>query len=158
MTQPTVFGPNFEQRVMPLFPANNMTSYELHQPLETHYRRITCQEANCPKFHNGWELGYDLTDPVKVEAANLIKKIANVRGLVFSYQVLGTVVTFTFQPGQQCLEAHHEPLERDPFAIKRNGDWRGNPRREIYKHANLEDWVDDFQAHQDKTAHQLGVD
>lgn len=154
----TVFGPNGEQRISPLFPAANMTTYELQQPLETHYRVVGCKEFECEKFHKGWQMGYDLTDPAKVEAANLLVEIARKRHMLFSHKIVGTVVTFTFQPGQECFETHREPLERDPFAIRRNGDWRGNPRGESYRHDNLENWIDDFQNDLDRTRHTLGVD
>ena len=151
----TQFGPMGEIRITPALPAHAMSSYELHQPLATHYRVVSCQAIECPKYHSGWQMGYDLTDPRKVEAANLLAEIARKRGMVFSYQTLGTVVTFTFQPGQNCFETHREPLERDPIAIRRNGDWRGNPRKESYTHTDLEDWVADFQTNQDKLATRL---
>lgn len=155
----TVFGPNGEQRLPCLFPVTNMTTYELRQPLETHFKVVDCKEAECPKFHSGWQMGYDLTDPLKVEAANLLASVARKRHMVFSHQVLGTVVTFTFQPGQNCFETHRIYLEREPFAIRRSGDWRGNPRgREEYVHKDVIDWRDDFAEHQDKIAQNLGVD
>lgn len=144
----TVIGPDGESRIPCALPTEHMTTYQLAQPLATHYRQQTCQEAECANFHNGWEMGYDLTDELKVEAANLLNHIAKKRDMKFTTQVLGTVVTFTFAAGNQCFESHYEPLERDPFAIKRNGDWRGNPRKETYTHTNLDDWVDDFANHQ----------
>lgn len=150
-----MIGPHGEFRIPPELPVESMISYELHQPFETHYRVADCKEVDCPNFHNGWQLGYDLTDERKVEAANLLAGIARERGMVFSHQVLGTVVTFTFQPGQNCFETHRIPLERDPFAIKRGGDWRGNPRGDSYIHSNVVNWVDDFENHQDKLATRL---
>src|SRR5690242_20707227 len=154
----TVFGPHGEQRIPGVFPASNMTTYELQQPLATHYKELTCQQAECPKFHNGWQMGFDLTDLQKVAAANQLVVIAKKMDKVFSYTQQGTVVIFTFQPGQQCFERHMEPLDRDLVAIGRGGDWRGNPRREKYTHTKLNDWVDDFQNHQDRIVHDLGVE
>lgn len=151
----TTIGPHGEQRIPPQLPVHVMTSYELHQPFETHYRIASCQEVDCADFHNGWQLGYDLSEEVKVEAANTLAIIARKRGMIFSYQTLGTVVTFTFQAGQECFKTHRISLERDPFAIKRSGDWRGNPRGESYTHTNLDNWVEDFQLHQDKLATRL---
>lgn len=146
----TVSGPNGETRIPPGLPASQMTSFELHQPLETHYRFVSCTEAECAKRANGWQMGFDLTDERKVQAANALAVIAKRRNMIFSHQTLGSVVTFTFQPGQDCFEPHRVALERDPIAIVRNGDWRGNPRGETRQHSNLENWVDDMQNNLDQ--------
>jgi hypothetical protein len=142
-----IFGPRGEMRVAPKLPAHAMRTYALDQPLATHYRVASCAEVECPAWAHGWRMGYDLTDPAKVEAANLIR---NKSGRAFTFEVVGTVVTFTFPPGQQCFRVHRVPLEREPLMVVRGGDWRGNPRRERHVHTSAESFVDEWATDLDK--------
>ncbi len=148
---PMLKGPDGENRMPPKLPTASMTTYALLAPKATHTRPISCVEALCQKREHGWKMGYDLTNPAAVAAANLIKQT----GKTFTHEIIGTNVIFTFAAGQDCFEGHTVPLEREPFYVKRNGDWRGNPRGEVLNHVNAEDWVDDFANHQDQLATRL---
>lgn len=143
-------GGGFVQRIAPLLPAHSMKTFEIRRPLATHYRRARCEEVGCDKHRAGWIMGFDLTQQAKVDAANQVRRIAHHRGLRCRIDQVGTTVTFTFAAGQQCLEGHQVPLERDPLWIVRGGDWRGNPRREQYKHTSGESFADDWRSSQDR--------
>lgn len=138
------------QRVAPLLPAHAMKTFEIRRPLATHYRRARCEEVGCDKNRAGWVMGFDLTQQAKVDAANLIRRIAHHRGLKCRITQVGTTVTFLFPAGQQCLEGHQVPLERDPLFIVRGGDWRGNPRGERYTHSTGDSFMDDWRTSQDR--------
>lgn len=152
----TVLGPMGEVRIAPQLPAQAMKTYELRQPLATHFREASCAEVECAHWAHGWQTGFDLTNPEQVQLANWVRMRS---GLVFTYLQTGTKVVFTFPAGQRCLRSriqpHRVPLERDPVALVRGGDWRGNPRREGRTHVRLDDWVDDFATHQDQLARRL---
>lgn len=137
----TMLGPAGETRIAPLLPAHAMKTYELRQPLATHYRRATCREVDCERYRLGFSLTFDLTNPEHVRAANLVR---NKSGRAFTVERINTSVTLRFPAGQDCFNRHHVPLERDPLMIVRGGDWRGNPRRERFAHTSAESFVDDW--------------
>jgi hypothetical protein len=65
-----------------------------------------------------------------------------------------------FEPGQPCFAAarHTVPNGRPELYVVRGGDWRGNPRRDVRRHARPDDWIDDMAGTLDrlKTAHDRG--
>jgi hypothetical protein len=142
-------------RIEPNLPVTAMKTYGLSAPQETHYRRASCAEVDCPNYANGWRSGFDVTDPEKAHAAYLIRMHS---GRLFTVQELtgpsGSVeqVIFTFGPGQECFLRHSVPLEREPVLYVRDGDWRGNPTGRAMVHADAADWVDDFGEHQERIA------
>ena len=153
MTMP---GPNGEQRVPPKLPVHAMKTYEMRWPTSTHHRSATCAEVDCPQYLNGWQMGFDLTVPEKVEAANWVR---NQSGLSFSFALTETTVTFTFPAGQQCLESRIRPhtvtLEREPLYLVRGGDFRGNPLRQQRAHVNGADFADDWHTSLDRLEEQM---
>lgn len=141
-------------RVAPLLPAHAMKTFEIRQPLATHFRVATCAEANCKWYAEGRIVGFDLTDPAKVAAANELARICVDSGLRYQAKTVGTTAQFTFPAKQRCLTSytrpHRIPLERDPLMIVRGGDWRGNPRREGMRHTSPESFVDHWATDLDK--------
>lgn len=134
----------FVSRIQPLLPAHAMTTFEVRQPLATHFRSVSCEEAQCSHFAAGWITGFSDVDlPHKWDAAQTYGQLATKRGLKFMVHRTGNTVTFTFPAGQQCLEGHRVALDRPPLFIVRNGDWRGNPRRQQRVHQTGAD----FQEH-----------
>lgn len=153
MTDPTINWPQMK------LPVGMMRTYGLAAPQATHFRRATCQEVDCPNYANGWKSGFDVTVPEKAHAANMIR--LHYKAGAFTYEELrdgaGRVVkvVFTFAAGQQCFDPHSVPLERDPIAYRRGGDFRGNPTGELTTvHSDLGDWLDDFGNHQLKIQQQ----
>ena len=122
-------------------PAHLMKTFQIDQPLDTHYRRATCKEVDCTAMARGWIMGFDLNDPQKVASARWIRDHS---GRTFTASIAAGRLTLTFAAGQTCFAKHRVPLEREPFYIVRNGDFRGNPRRERYQHTSGESFVDQW--------------
>lgn len=144
-------GGGMLSRVAPLLPARAMKTFEVRMPLSTHFRKATCIEADCAHYRNGWVTGFSDVDlPHKWEAAQTYGGIAYRRGLRFKVNRTGNTVTFTFPPGQQCIEGHRVAVDRPPLYIARGGDWRGNPIRMSRLHANAADFRDDWLSTEDR--------
>jgi hypothetical protein len=142
-------------RIPPLMPASAYKTFEVSQPLQTHFRPATCQEVDCDAYARGWQTTVDTATPLGVKQANYIRLVS---GRHFTFTETGTLVAFVFAPGQKCFAQHRVSLEREQFFIARGGDHRGNPRQEGRVHANPADWVDDFSTQLDviKTAIEAG--
>lgn len=128
-------------------PVQSMRTYQIDQPISTHYRVATCAEVDCPRRAAGWRMGFDLTDPERLAAARWIRDHS---GRTMTAEVLGDKVTLTFPAGQDCFTTHRVPLEREPFYVVRAGDFRGNPTRERTRHANADTFVDAWENDLDK--------
>ena len=130
-------------RRMVTAPAHTMRTFQIDQPLATHYRRGTCREVSCGAHARGWTMGFDLTDAERRAAARWIRDKS---GRSYTYELLddGKRIVFTFPAGQTCFEKHRVPLERDPFLTVRGGDWRGNPTRERVRHRDPETFIDQW--------------
>ena len=134
-------------RIQPQGPAQAYKTYQLLQPLATHFRPATCEEVDCPAYLHGWKTVIDESTELGQRQAHYIRDESDRR-----YQrdpvVFGQgPVTYMFEAGQRCFRQHREPLEREPLALVKDGDWRmsQNPRQ-----LSPDDWVDDFQNHQDR--------
>lgn len=143
------FDPYANIRRMVTAPVHSMRTFQIDQPLATHYRRATCQEVSCSAYAAGWRMGFDLTDPERRAAAKWIRDRS---GRTYTHELLeeGRKVVFTFAAGQRCFEKHRVPLERDPFLIVRGGDFRGNPRRERVQHRSADTFIDQWSTDLDR--------
>src|SRR5260221_21387 len=63
------FGHTMVSRVAPLLPAHGMTTYQVAQPVQTHWRPATCAEVECPNWLNGWRVRVEGLDPAMLHAA-----------------------------------------------------------------------------------------
>jgi hypothetical protein len=141
-------------RITPLLPAGAMKTFQILQPLHSHFRQTTCAEADCVDRARGWTSLIDVGTDLGRQQANYIRLRS---GRAFTATEVGTLVTFVFPPGQDCFTTHQVPLERPQIFVVRDGDWRGNPRRtEPRRHATGADWVDDFANHQGRLADAAG--
>ncbi len=122
-------------------PVHTMRTYQIDQPLDTHFRVATCQEVDCQSYAHGWRMGFDLTDPDRAAAARWIRDKS---GRAFTAEVTDQRVVFTFASGQQCFQVHRTPLDREPFYVVRNGDFRGNATGERVLHGQADDFVDQW--------------
>lgn len=128
-------------------PTHTMRTFQIDQPLDTHYRRATCAEVECAAHAGGWVMGFDLTDPDKAAAARWIRDRS---GRTFSAVVADGKVTLTFPAGQSCFAKHRVPLGREPFYVVRGGDFRGNPERYRVVHRDADTFVDQWDTDLDK--------
>lgn len=130
-------------------PVHQMRTFQLDQPLATHYRRATCDEVQCQAQAAGWRMAFDLTDPDKREAARFIRDKA---GRSYTYELFdeGRRIVFTFAAGQRCFAQHRVPLERDPFMIVRSGDIRGSGDGWRMQHTSAESMLDHWSSDLDQ--------
>lgn len=136
-------------RIPPRMSAGAYKTYQILQPLESHFRDATCQEVDCQAFANGWRSMVDTSTPLGARQANYIRLHS---GRAYTSTENAAMVTFVFRPGQRCFTSHRLPLGRPNLFVVRDGDWRGNPHRTDPQRRSAADWVDDFATHQDKLA------
>ena len=114
---------------------SNNAVYRLSQPKDTHMRRATCEEAQCPHYLLGWQtpideatgFGQGQARYIRFESGREFKEERNAVGLT----------VFTFHPGQTCFgRKHYTTLDRDAIFEKLR------PGREpVWMFG--QDWIDD---------------
>tara|TARA_Y100000310_G_scaffold317160_1_gene369700 strand:- start:843 stop:1193 length:351 start_codon:yes stop_codon:yes gene_type:complete len=90
-------------------------------PSETHRRKATCAEVDCPHYLQGWITTVAVGSP----QALYIKHHSERR---FIEKTEAGQVMFKFYPGQECFREHSASLGRPPFLLHRKN---GPPRRII---------------------------
>lgn len=139
------------QRIPPNMPIGAYQTFQISAPLETHWRPATCAEVDCAQYLGGWRVRVEGLAEADVYA------IANSGRRYVRHDVAEGETWLVFGPGQSCFAAseHRVPLGRPELFVVRDGDWRGNPTGQVRKHANAEDWVDQFATHQDRVARAI---
>jgi hypothetical protein len=127
-------------------PVSSYKTYAIRSPIQTHYRKATCEEIGCEAFQNGWAyLKEDLTPGDLYLATHSGKRYREVHiGPGQNYIV--------FEAGQSCFGAaqHVISLHRPEFYFVGRGHTSVFQARHARAHANGDDFVDDFANHQDK--------
>lgn len=140
-------------RIEPNMPADAYKTYSIKSPQATHFRLATCVEAQCEAHVNGWRSTIDEATVLGQQQAHYIRKQSG-RGYT-EERIGGSLVRFTFAPGQTCFTGGHQVrLDRPENYSVRAGDWRGNPTGES-RVLRAQDWIDDFGEHQQRLADQL---
>jgi hypothetical protein len=145
MGEQLIRGADGLMHVQPALPAHAMRSFQIVQPLATHWRDATCEEAGCEHHLHGWRTIVAADSP---QAAYIRQD--RTRRHAETREAAG-VACFTFEPGQRCFGVHKVPTGRPQRYFDRGGDWRGNPRGDVAE-LNAADWLDSFASHQDKIA------
>ena len=130
-------------RIVPHAPPEAYKTYQVVSPKETHMRPATCEEVDCGAFLRGWGTVIDVASELGQKQADYIRKSS---GRVYTEDREGSMITFTFSPGQSCFGSHTTHNGRPEIYVVRGGDWRGYG--ESRRHSRAEDWVDDFRNHQ----------
>src|SRR4051812_20053517 len=113
-------------RPEPVLRAEHMKTYAIVRKDGLHYRPATCAEVECPQWAHGWVTrvtrGSDLEKFLVGQTHG--RRFTETTGLSAGER------EFMFGPGQECFRSstHRLPVEREPFFVVRDGDWRGNPR------------------------------
>lgn len=131
----------------PLLRPEHMKTFQMAQPLSTHWRKATCAETDCPNYLKGWRVRVEGLDPALLHAAvNSGRKYTRM-------DVAEGETWLVFEAGQPCFAAasHRVLVGRPQRFFERGGDWRGNPRGER-RELNQADWTDSFANHQDRLA------
>lgn len=138
-------------RVAPLLPAESMKTYQVSSPLATHWRPATCAETGCEQHLRGWST----TVAPESREEHLLR--GSGRHWSSMERTRDGLHRYAFPPGQACFAAstHRVLLDRQELYVVRGGDWRGNPTGDVYRHANADDWVDDFGTHQQLIADRI---
>ncbi len=136
-------------RIEPRMGPGSYKTYGVRFPRETHTRAVKCSADNCDQFRQGWRTALDCSVPQQREAATWITQQP---ARHYTWEQVGSVVTFIFPPGQQCFRGHREIVRPGVFMV-RDGDWRGNPTG---RSAVLgeQQWHDDLGEHQQRLAEQ----
>lgn len=140
---------NGANRIVPTIPVTGMQTYRVLQPAETHYRKATCREIGCGGYTYGWRTFADERVDSGRERAQYIRAMSG-RHFTEAKNSLG-VTEFTFPPGQVCFNAanHKVSLERPALFLVQGGDFRARTHL-MRRHANADDWRDDFGEHQER--------
>jgi len=150
------FGDTMVSRLEPDMGPEGFKSYSMRRPRSTHWRRATCEEVDCRAYIEGFVTTVDIGTELGQRQFHFI---THDKKRSYSMQRVGpTVVKFLFKPGTICMgyEDHKVPLDKLPFFLVHEGDWRGNPRGgSPFVHKRVIDWVDDFATHQMKLAETL---
>lgn len=133
--------------------AADLVTFQIRQPIGTHWREATCKEVECSAWAYGWSTYVDTTT---LNGRNQADYIRARSGRAFT-EVTGEragMIEFMFPQGQRCFAAPHRvPLDRPALYVVRGGDWRGNPRQvPLIRHAGPVDWRDHFGEHQERLA------
>lgn len=127
-------------------PTQNMQTYALKAPIQTHRRKATCEEAGCLKNAHGWKMHIDQSSQLGRDQADYIKNHA---GRAYTASKIGDTLTeLVFKPGQQCFSEHTVSLEREPIYLVKKGDHR-MPQGATRRHDRAEHWIEDMSLNQD---------
>lgn len=140
-------------RVAPKMPVGAYKSYEIQAPLATHYRQATCKEVECDAYEKGWTTTVDTATELGARQANYIRMKSG-RVHTVDQTIDSSIVRFHFPPGQKCFRQHRLPIGKPELFVVRDGDWRGNPTGNRVQR-RVDDWLDDFQNHQEKLKQRI---
>lgn len=138
-------------RVTPTLPVNAMQSYGILAPLESHWRRASCEEIGCVDHHYGWVLPLEGLDAGDIwQARNCGRRYhqqTNEDGKVFLH----------YEAGQPCFRArtHRIRIDRPELFVVRGGDWRGVDRdQRSIRFSSADAWQDHMHTTLDKIRSQ----
>lgn len=150
-------GQTVNGRIPPAMGAEHYKTYQWTAPLETHWRRGTCEEIECTDFIHGFVVTVDVSNDLGARQYQYLTKIDKDRSPSIQ-KVEQFMFKFLYKPGTPCMNRgkHRVPIGRDPLFLVRGGDWRGNPRQTpTIIHRNAEEWVEDFAGHQQGLAEMI---
>jgi hypothetical protein len=132
----------------PKMPPGWYKTYQIAQPVGTHYRLATCAEVQCKAYLEGWT--YKKSD---LEAENLLYAVTHAGKRYREMSLTDSPdIYLVFEPGQACFQApsHRVSLERPAFYFAGRGHYQqGYSHRRATEFDRPEDWVDSFATHQD---------
>lgn len=135
-------------RITPALGPELMKTFQVKAPVDTHWRRGTCEEVQCTQHERGWKMQLDLSTQLGQQQAAYLKHKS---GRYFTWEKLAdNMVELTFPSGQTCFREHKVRLDREEVFVVKGGDFRGNPRGTASKvFTKPEHWVEEFALHQE---------
>lgn len=140
-----------DRTIQPNAPVGMYKTYQIAMPVETHFRKATCEEVDCKNYKNGWM--------TRVPVDSDLERLVRSSGRKWQHEYTeGAERVFTFAPGTACFQEsqHRVSLERPALFIVKDGDFRGNPTGRYMQHTKPEHWVEDFAEHQENIAKDRG--
>ena len=138
-----------DSRITPRMGAEHYQTFSIDAPKETHTKVVSCEDAECRAYANGWKMTLDLTTDLGKRQGYYIKHHSG-----RSYKVTGQhdgLVELEFAASQPCFQEHRQRIARPEIFAVKGGDFRGNPLRTPKRvHKKPEFWVEEFAEHQDK--------
>lgn len=130
-------------------PARAMQTFQILAPKSTHTRVVSCEDAQCQAYANGWRMTIDLSTDLGVQQGRYIKYHSG-----RSYKVTGqegSMVSLEFAANQPCFAEHRVRNSLPEVFRVRGGDRRGNPLKTPTRvHKKPEFWVEEFAENQDR--------
>lgn len=139
-------------RIAPKVGAEFFKTYSLARPFATHWRSALCAEVNCQNHARGWRIVLNVATELGQKQGRYIRDHSGRSYVIVGQE--GNLITLEFAAGQKCFKEHRVPLERDPIATIRGGDYRGNPVGIPTRRLKVAEWVDDFGGHQNAIKEQ----
>lgn len=125
------------------------TTYQILCPRSSHFAVVSCEDAECPHYRDGWRSVFDENTDLGKRQAHYVRHESG-RGFK-EYRTPEGLTGFLFSPGQPCFTQHKMRNDRLPLFRVKGGDYRGNPLGvPTVTHKRADDWVEDFAEHQDK--------
>lgn len=135
----------------PRMPPGYYKNYRIASPVETHYRRATCQEINCEAYRDGWTMHKEKLLPALLYAATH-------SGRKFKEVSVSAGQTYlVFEPGQTCFRApeHKISLERPEWYFVGRGLYTVFNTRAAKQHTKPEFWIEDMSEHLETIRHAI---
>lgn len=136
-------------RIEPALPPGAFQSYRIIAPIKTHWRRATCEEVNCARLVNGWASLIDTNTELGKQQAEYITRHSG-RAFKVERDPRPGFLRFTFEPGQECFEPHKVRIDRPELFVLQQGDYRNRGNAPTRRFESSEDWLEDFNNHQEK--------
>ncbi|MDY7101561.1 MAG: hypothetical protein S0880_10275 [Actinomycetota bacterium] len=115
-------------------PPQARNTYQILQPLDTHWRPASCAEYRCKAHLRGWATAVDEATPLGRRQAAYIRahcvRDTGAHAMATSGRRRYTetheagLTEFRFPAGQECFQEHRVPLDRPQRFLVRHGDVR----------------------------------
>lgn len=138
-------------RIAPQGPTHAYQTYAIRTGLDTHYRKATCAEIDCPDYLNGWYLKIEGTPQELLHIATHCGKRYR-QGEVLIEGQTQAFKALIFEAGQPCFResTHVKSLERPEFFYVGRGDYRSFTTRKAKLFDRPDQFVDSMQTELDK--------
>src|SRR3989304_10576389 len=98
-------------RIAPAVGPQHYTSFGVVAPVQTHFRKATCEEAKCPAFLGGLRVRIDASRDPGIGQAHYLRNDRGRRGREERDE--NGMVVFTYPPGTPCLRAAEHRVRND---------------------------------------------
>lgn len=136
-------------------PLQAMQTYSIASPIATHFRKATCEEADCEALKYGFKFEVDEKTDRGQAQAHYFRTAAGRK--CTEHRTENGMTVFLFEAGQQCFQEHQVPLDRPALYVVRGGDIQHHGGI-IRQHTSGDSFMDDLHETTDRvvTAQQRG--